>query len=305
MKATSFEASVDNYKADNFSLMDEEMLDTDSVREDFMESKVDYEIKPKKNEKKVIPTFHLIPGGLVMKSLTRIVLCLFALVVASGCASTEITNHESKIGTKKIAKPERIYVYPFAATPADIPTWSVSANRYSESPTPQTPEELAVGRELGILVAKELITAIQKMGLSALQGSKHTVPRINNLLIAGYFEAIEKGSTAKRLTLGFGSGAAELTTAVEGYQMTPEGPRLLGSAELQSDGNKKPGLIVPLAVLAATANPLGLVVMGGVSVYGEVSGRNKIEGAAKRTAEAIADRLRVRFQEQGDRKSVV
>jgi len=52
MKATSFETSVDNYKADNFSLMDEEMLDTDSVREDFMESKVDYGIKPKKNEKK-------------------------------------------------------------------------------------------------------------------------------------------------------------------------------------------------------------------------------------------------------------
>ena len=52
MKATSFETSVDNYKADNFSLMDEEMLDTDSVREDFMESKVDYGIKPKKNKKK-------------------------------------------------------------------------------------------------------------------------------------------------------------------------------------------------------------------------------------------------------------
>jgi len=52
MKATSFETSVDNYKADNFSLMDGEMLDTDSVREDFMESEVDYEIKPKKNEKK-------------------------------------------------------------------------------------------------------------------------------------------------------------------------------------------------------------------------------------------------------------
>jgi len=234
-----------------------------------------------------------------MKSYTRIVLCLFALVVAAGCASTEVTKRDSKIGSEKIAKPERIYVYPFAATLADIPTWSVSTGRHSESLTPQTPEQIEMGRNLGVLVAKTLVTEIQKMGLSALEGNKHTVPRINNLMITGYFEAVEEGSMAKRITLGFGSGAAELTTAVEGYQMTPKGPRHLGSGELQSGGSKKPGLIVPIAVLAATANPLGLVVMGGVTVYGEMSGRTKIEGAAKRTAEAIAEQLQIRFKEQG------
>jgi len=137
------------------------------------------------------------------------------------------------------------------------------------------------------------------MGLSALRGGKQTVPRINNLLIIGYFEAAEEGSTAKRLTLGFGSGATELTTAVEGYQMTPEGPRHLGSGQVQSGGGKTPGLIVPIAVLAATANPIGLLVMGGMKVHGEVTGKSKLEGAAKRTAKAIADRLRVRFKEQG------
>jgi len=234
-----------------------------------------------------------------MKSFTHIVLCVFAFVVAAGCASTKVTKHESKIGTEKIARPDRIYVYPFAATPADIPTWSASAGRYSESTTPQTPEQIERGRNLGVLLAKELVTEILKMGLSALEGDKQTVPRINNLLITGYFEAAEEGSTAKRLTLGFGSGATELTTAVEGYQMTPEGPRHLGSGQLQSGGSKTPGLFVPLAVLAATANPIGLVVMGSAKVHGEVTGRDKLEGAAKRTAKAIADRLRVRFKEQG------
>ena len=234
-----------------------------------------------------------------MKSFMRIVVCVVALVVAVGCAKTKITKHESKIGTEKIARPDRIYVYPFAATPADIPTWSVSAGRYAESTTPQTPEQIEMGRNLGVLVAKALVTEIQKMGLPGLRGASYTVPRINNIMIIGYFEAVEEGSTVKRLSLGFGSGATELTTAVEGYQMTAKGPRHLGSAELQSGGSKKPGLIVPLAVLAATSNPLGLIVMGGVSVYGEVSGRTKIEGAAKRTAKAIADQLRVRFKEQG------
>jgi len=229
----------------------------------------------------------------------RIVVCVVALVVAVGCAKTKITKHESKIGTEKIARPDRIYVYPFAATPADIPTWSVSAGRYAESTTPQTPEQIEMGRNLGVLVAKALVTEIQKMGLPGLRGASYTVPRINNIMIIGYFEAFEEGSTVKRLSLGFGSGATELTTAVEGYQMTPEGPRLLGSAELQSGGGKTPGLIVPIAVLAATANPIGLLVMGGMKVHGEMTGSSKLEGAAKRTAEAIADRLRIRFKEQG------
>lgn len=234
-----------------------------------------------------------------MKSFTRVIICVISLMMAFGCASTEVTSRDYKLGKEKIAKPERIYVYPFAATPADIPTWSVSKSRYSESSTPQTPEQLEVGRTLGVLVQKELVTEIQKMGLSALEGGQKTVPRINNLMISGYFEAREEGSTTKRLTLGFGSGAAELTTAVEGYQMTPEGPRHLGSSQLQSGGSKMPGLIVPLAVVAATANPIGLVVMGTVKAHGEITGRTKLEGAAERTAEAIAEQLEVRFKEQG------
>jgi len=234
-----------------------------------------------------------------MKSLTRIVLCMFVLAVAAGCASTKVTKHESKIGSEKIARPDRIYVYPFAATPADIPTWSVSAGRYVEGTARQTPEQIEMGRTLGVLVAKALVTEIQKMGLPGLRGASDTVPRVNNLMIIGYFEAAEEGSTVKRLSLGFGSGAAKLTTAVEGYQMTPEGPRHLGSGQLESAGGKTPGLIVPIAVLAATANPIGLLVMGGMKVHGEVTGKSKLEGAAKRTAEAIADRLRVRFKEQG------
>jgi len=234
-----------------------------------------------------------------MKSFTRIVLCVFALVVAVGCASTKVTKHESKIGTEKIALPDRIYVYPFAATPTDIPTWSAAAKRYAPPKEPPTPEALEVGRKLGDLVAKELVAEIVGMGLVAMQGNQQSLPRNNDLMIIGYFEAVEEGSTVKRLAIGFGSGATELTTAVEGYQMTPEGPRHLGSGQAQSGGGKTPGLIVPLAVFAATNTPIGLVVMGSVKAHGEVTGRTKLEGAAKRTAKAIADRLRVRFKEQG------
>jgi hypothetical protein len=152
---------------------------------------------------------------------------------------------------------------------------------------------------VGALVAKDLVAAIQDMGLVALEGSQQSLPQPNDLMLVGFFEAVEEGSTVKRLSLGFGSGATELTTAVEGYQMTNKGPRLLGSRQLDSAGGKTPGLFVPLAVLAATANPIGLVVMGGAKVGMEMTGRSKIEGAAQRTAEAIGEELRVRFKEHG------
>lgn len=234
-----------------------------------------------------------------MKALTRMALCVLALVVAGGCASTEVTKPDSMIGKEKIPRPDRIYVYPFAATPADLPSWSVAAGRYAEPSQLPKPEEIEVGRRIGDLVAKELVTEITEMGLVAYRRSKQSLPRPNDLMIMGYFEAVEEGSTVKRLALGFGSGATELTTAVEGYQMTTEGPRLLGSGELQSAGAKTPGMVLPLGVLAATGNPIGLVVMGGAKVAMEATGRSRIEGAAKQTAEAIADQLRIRFKEQG------
>ena len=232
-----------------------------------------------------------------MNLFPRIVFCLLALVVASGCASTEVTKRDRKTGSEKLAKPERIYVFPFAATQADIPEWATGAQQLDPPKEPPTPEELQAGRELGDLVAKELVESISEMGLTALEGSKNSLPKPNDIMIVGYFGAVDEGSTVKRLVIGFGSGSTDLTTAVEGYQMTSEGPRLLGSAQLESGGGKTPGLIVPLAVLVATSNPIGLIVMGGAKVGMEVTGRSGIEGSAKRTAEEISEKLEERFKE--------
>lgn len=234
-----------------------------------------------------------------MKSFLGFAICVLVLVVAGGCASTKVTGSELKIGTEKIAKPDRIYVYPFAATHAGIPTWAAKADKFAQPIKPPTPEELELGRKVGALVAKNLVTEIAEMGLLAVEGGYESRPQPNDLMIIGYFGSIEEGSTLKRVTLGFGSGATELVTTVEGYQMTKNGPRQLGSSKLDSAGGKTPGVVVPLAVLAATSNPIGLIVMGGAKVGMELTGRSKIEGAAERTAEAMGEQLRGRFKEQG------
>jgi hypothetical protein len=115
----------------------------------------------------------------------------------------------------------------------------------------------------------------------------------------GYFESIDTGSAVKRVALGFGSGAADLKTAVEGYLMTERGLRRLGAGEVHAGGGKTPGAAVPLAVAVASGNPIGLLVTGAAKVGGEVTGKSTIEGSAKRTAKEIADHLRVAFEKQG------
>lgn len=81
--------------------------------------------------------------------------------------------------------------------------------------------------------------------------------------------------------------------------MTDTGLRRLGSADIDSEGNKAPGLFVPIIVLAATANPIGLIVMGTAKVISAITGSSEVEGAAKRTAKEIAERLEIKFKERG------
>ena len=110
---------------------------------------------------------------------------------------------------------------------------------------------------------------------------------------------MQGGSAAQRLTIGFGSGASELRTAVEGFQMTPQGLRKLGSGTVDAGGSKSPGAAMGVAGLIATGNPAGLIVSTGMKVYGEESGSSKLEGRAEATAKEIADQIKPRFQQQG------
>jgi len=223
---------------------------------------------------------------------------LFALVALAACASTKVTGSQSYQG-ERLARPDRIIVHDFAATPADIPAWSAAVGRQAAPSTPQTEEAIETGRKLGAQVAKELVAEIRDMGLPAVLAAGQSAPDVGDIVIIGYFESIDEGSAVKRIAIGFGSGGAELTTQVEGYLMTDQGLRELGSREIDSGGGKTPGVMVPLAVFVATANPIGLIVGGALKVGGEATGRSTIEGSAKRTAKKIGDELRAAFEKQG------
>ena len=44
------------------------------------------------------------------------------------------------------------------------------------------------------------------MGIPATQVSGGATPQVNDIVIRGYLVSVEKGSAAKRMTIGFGSG---------------------------------------------------------------------------------------------------
>lgn len=220
-----------------------------------------------------------------------------ALALCAACATTNITNR--KVANEQIARPDRLIVHDFAITPAEVPAESALA----DDPAPSKPlsaEELAAAHELADAVAKQLVSRIDEMGVHAVRADGEPPPRTGDVVLRGAFLSIDEGSTVKRLAVGFGYGAAELRTHVEGFLMTENGLHRLGSGDVSSGGaGKTPGMAVPLVVTLATANPIGLVVGGAVKGVGELSGHDTIEGAGKRTADAIADELKKRFEAQG------
>lgn len=220
------------------------------------------------------------------------------LLLAIGCSSTKISNRQEYQG-EKLARPDRIFVHDFAASAADLPVWSEAAKTYAGRQATASPEELAAARELGGHMATELVARIDAMGLEAERANAQTKPAPGDLVIVGFLGSVDEGSGFKRVVIGFGSGSAEVTTHVEGYLATESGYRKLGSGDASAGKGHTPGVVLPLVVTIATANPIGLIVMAPIKIGTEVSGRNKIEGVGKRMAGDVADELEKKFREQG------
>ena len=91
------------------------------------------------------------------------------MAVATGCASTKITNQQ-EVAIGNLPRPDHIWVYDFAATAADVPADSPLAGQASAKS--QTPEHVAMGRQLGAQIAAELVAQISGMGLPSGAGRR-------------------------------------------------------------------------------------------------------------------------------------
>ena len=113
------------------------------------------------------------------------------IVILAGCASSSVTAYQSHQG--KIARPDRIIVYDFAATPSELPS-EVAIAGQGAAPLPLTAAQLATGRRLGSEIAKDLVAELQGMGLPAVRAAGEPAPRVGDGLVAGYFALVDEGS---------------------------------------------------------------------------------------------------------------
>ena len=183
-----------------------------------------------------------------MKSYANAIGLLVGVAILAGCASTTITRQTAMTFAPGLARPNQIWVYDFVAASSDMPAGSSLAGQVGAPSTPPTPEEIETGREYGAMIAQELVKDIQAMGMPAIEAGPGASPQVGDGIVRGYIVSTEGGGAGgmvKRMVIGFGSGTAEMDTVVEGYVVTPQGLRKLGSGTLTSSGNKSPGLIGP------------------------------------------------------------
>ena len=233
-----------------------------------------------------------------MKQLKHSIIVLFALLIVTGCASSEVVSRRTENNAENIPRPARIIVYDFAATPADIPPQSAMTSQYGRRSAPQTADQIALGRTLGRQMAERLVNDILTMGLPAeLAGGPP--PQNGNIIITGGFISVDEGSRIDRVIIGFGAGANKMRTYVEGYLVTATGWKPIGSGEIKAGGGKTPGMILPAVIGIATGEYVRSAIIGaGLALFKE-SGPEKITAAANRTADTIAEELRKAFQRRG------
>jgi hypothetical protein len=231
-------------------------------------------------------------GGLLAAAL----LCAAGL----GCASTDLATTQ-QYGGLGLPRPERILVYPFATSPDEVKLdWSPTAQTWRLSGESSSQERQKVAHSVAEALAKKLVAKIQALGLPAEFATERPAADQPSLVaIDGHFVAIDEGNRAERVVIGLGAGRSDVKTAVQVYELMPEGSRLLDQFQIDAKSGRKPGAAETLGVGGLAGN---LAVSGAVTAASTVGGEafgTDVEADAERTASKIASALSTFFVRQG------
>ena len=85
--------------------------------------------------------------------------------------NTKVTSKQSNIGNEKLARPDHIYVYDFAATPADLAPEDVATAQYAAPNAPQSAKEIEDRSQARRTGREKPRPKIQAMGLPAAEAT--------------------------------------------------------------------------------------------------------------------------------------
>jgi hypothetical protein len=218
----------------------------------------------------------------------------FALVILGGCPKAYVTQTRATVGP--LPRPDMIVVYDFAVTPAEVKLDQgimQKALRDSSSRA-VSKEETVLGHAIANKLSEDLVAELRKAGIAATRAGLQVYPSATTVVLTGEFINIDEGDQTKRIWIGFGLGGTELQTRVQLIQ----GGQLIAEGETKTRSSLKPGMLVSGGLAAGAESVVPLVVGGTVHTVSETV-RGTIEADAARTAEQVAERVKKAYQERG------
>ncbi|MBN9528267.1 MAG: DUF4410 domain-containing protein [Alphaproteobacteria bacterium] len=223
---------------------------------------------------------------------------VLALLLFAGPALAE-THPDWAAPAGSGSPPDRVIVQDFAIAPEDVKLDDgVVASIRRERPRllgmlnnqPSTDEQqLGIARSIADVFAIDLVEALQARSLRASRAGVAPATTPATLFVQGHFTALDEGSKAQRLAVGFGVGASRVDAEV---QLIQNGA-VLAQFAIEATSGHKPGSLAALA-----RGPAALAAAGGVRAVLEQTNPTLAKDV-KAAAGKVADRIAATGQAQG------
>jgi len=224
---------------------------------------------------------------------------ILGLAMLMGCrAATE--NVVAYSG--QLPRPQRIVVYDFTSTPADVQLQSGLGGRIKESlreaeGTSVGEQQTKLQQDIMRLMTAQLVQEIGKLGLPVESAEMAGPVTEGQLSIEGQFLTIDEGNQTRRLVIGFGAGASHVRVAVQVLETIAGQHRLVEDFYTNANSSRKPGF-GPMAGVGAAAGAARSATAGiGVGTTA-IMGSQDAEGDTKEAAVAISKELARFFAKQ-------
>lgn len=227
--------------------------------------------------------------------MLRLVLAMF--LFATPALAQDNQDWAAPAGSGK--QPDRVVVHDFAVAPEDVRLDDgVVATIRRERPRllgllnnqPSTDEQqLGIARSIADVFAIDLVEALQARSVRASRSGVAPIATPATLVVQGHFIALDEGSKAQRVVLGFGAGASQVQAEV---QLIQNGT-MLAHFRVDATSGHKPGSLVALA-----RGPAALATAGGVRAVLEQTNPTLAKDV-KAAATKVADRIAATGQAQG------
>ena len=228
----------------------------------------------------------------------RLVLSAIALTMMTACA--RVSTGPVQMSSDRLPKPDLILVHDYLVSRDEVQLDSGVSSRLERAVkgTPEAEDQLKIAQQVSRALTKTLVDEIRKLGIRAEPAAATTPVVGRTVSIEGQIVSIDEGNKTRRLVIGLGSGASEVRTLTQVYEVTSgDAHRLIEDFYTTTKSSRKPGF-GPIAGFGAglgmAASRAGAA--GGVGVATELS--QTVETDVQHGAKQIAKDLATLFVRQ-------